>query len=560
MRWLRAFLSRPKQTTPTLRAAVPTPQADDDAVIDVRARIEGLLARGAVAEARAAALGAADRFPDDVEINVLCGNACLAADDAEGALDAFHLALHYDPGCESALRGQAAALERLGRRGEVAGAFEAFVAANPNHAGALNSLARIASDAGDFIRSRDLLERALTQDPDHVGALNDLGLLLAREFADFARGEALLRRALRLTPECSDARVNLGWLLCEQRAYEEGFRLLDEATSRDPGDQETLLIRAVCRLKRGDFAAGWDDYETRHASPTARHRPFSFPSWDGTPLGEGRLLVYGEQGLGDQIMFAGCLPDVLARVPDCVVECEPRLGALFARSFPAARVVTGPLDGATPDWLADAGPIRRQIALGSLPRLLRRRVSDFPSHRGYLRADPGRVRKWRERLAACGPAPKIGISWRGGTRTSRRGLRSLELARLAPLMASIHAEWISLQYTDTGEELAAFARDHGITVRHWQEAIDDYDETAALVSALDVVASVCTSIVHLTGSLGRRALVMVPHAAEWRYGAVGESMLWYPSVRLLRQPAPGDWDAVLAALRRELLTCASAQA
>jgi hypothetical protein len=188
---------------------------------------------------------------------------------------------------------------------------------------------------------------------------------------------------------------------------------------------------------------------------------------------------------------------------------------------------------------------------------LRRRAADFPQ-RSYLHADPARVRAWRERLAACGPGPKVGISWRGGTPTSRSGLRSLELARFAPFLAGVPAVWVSLQYSDCREELDGFARRHRVTVRHWQEAIDDYDETAALVSALDVVVSVCTAIVHLSGSLGQRALVMVPHAAEWRYGAAGETMPWYPSVRLFRQRARGDWDAVFEALGRELLTGAPA--
>jgi tetratricopeptide (TPR) repeat protein len=552
MNWLKSLFARRPRPPGPAGAIAGTPKARAPAAL--RERIEQLLVHGAATEARAVAQEAADQFPDDPGIHVLCGNACLAAGDAEGALDAFYLASHYDPGDERALEGRLTALKRLARTAEIPTALEEFLAVRPDHAGALHSLARIVGDAGDHARAVKLLEQALAARPDHAGALNDLGLLLAREFGDFARGEALLRRALELAPEANHARINLGWVLCEQRAYGAGFGLLDEALTRDPGDQETRLIRALSRLKCGELAAGWDDYEARHASPTARRRPFSFPQWDGTPLPEGRLLVFAEQGLGDQIMFASCLPDALERAPNCVIECEPRLGSLFARSFPAARVVTGPLRETMPDWVADAGPIHRQIALGSLPRLFRREARAFPPHLGYLRADPARVQAWRERLAACGPAPKVGISWRGGTLTSRRSLRSLELARFAPLMAGVRAQWVSLQYSDCSEELAALARDHGIAVHHWQEAIDDYDETAALVSALDVVVSVCTAIVHLSGSLGQRALVMVPYAAEWRYGAAGETMPWYPSVRMLRQRAPGDWDAVFEALRRELLT------
>ncbi len=556
MSWLKRFFARGER--PPVRAGASAEPPGTRAPAALIEEIEQLLARGATSQARRAAQEAADRYPEDVAMGVLYGNACLAAGDAEAALDAFRLSSHYAPDDERALAGTLAALRHLGRTEEVAAALEAFLTGRPGHAGALHSLARIASDAGNHARAVQLLEQVLAAAPDHAGALNDLGLLIAREDGDFARGEALLQRALDLAPEENHARINLGWVHCERRAYEAGFRLLDEALGREPGNQEARLMRGLCRLKRGDFAAGWDDYEARHASPTARRRPFAFPEWDGASPPEGRLLVYAEQGLGDQIMFASCLPDVLDRAGDCVVECEPRLAGLFARSFPAARVVAGSARETAPDWLADAGPIRRQIALGSLPRLFRRQAQAFPSRAGYLRADPSRVRDWRERLAACGPAPKIGISWRGGTLASRRSLRSLDLASFAPLMDGIRAEWVNLQYSDCRAELEALARDHGIVVHHWQEAIDDYDQTAALVSALDVVVSVCTTIVHLSGSLGQRALVLVPHAAEWRYGAGSESMPWYPSVRMLRQPSRGDWNAVFDRLRRELATGARA--
>ena len=121
----------------------------------------------------------------------------------------------------------------------------------------------------------------------------------------------------------------------------------------------------------------------------------------------------------------------------------------------------------------------------------------------------------------------------------------MPLGALAPLILSVPAQWVSLQYTRCDDEITAIAARTGVTVHHWQTAIDDYEDTAALVCALDVVVSVCTAIVHLAGALGRRALVMVPAAAEWRYGAGGDRMPWYPSVRLVRQERPGEWGAVV---------------
>jgi tetratricopeptide (TPR) repeat protein len=560
MSWFRKRATRPVEPVAgPARVASHPPEADPS---EARERVGRLLARGAIGEARAAAEDAAARFPDDAGLNALCARACLAADDGEGALDYAYLAQHNEPGNEDAFAVRIAALERLGRQAEIPAACEELLAQRPGYAGALLQLARAANAARDYRRAVDLFAELVERDPRNHAALNDLGLLLAREFAEFARGEALLRRALEIAPENAHTRANLAWVLCERGAGGEGFRLFEEQLARTPGDHELRLMRAVALLKSGDFAAGWDDYGSRFASPLAKRRPYAFPEWDGKPLAEGALLVYGEQGLGDQIMFASCLPDLTDRAPVCVVECSPRLGRLFARSFPRARVVTAAQDDAAPAWLAEPGSpgarIRAQVPIGDLPRRFRRSIGAFPSRSGYLRADPVRVAAWRERLAALGTGPRIGISWRGGTAATRRGLRSLELEQLVPVLRSVPATWVSLQYTDCRAEIAGLQQRHGIAVHHWQEAIDDYDETAALVAALDSVVTVCTTLVHLSGALGQRALVMVPCAAEWRYGAAGEAMPWYPSVRLLRQHAPGDWTDLLGRVTDELLVPAQA--
>ena len=556
MSWLRKRSSRPGAA---LAGQPVAASPAGDAAAGVRERIEHLLSRGTIAEARSAAEEAADRFPDDAGLVALCASACLGAGDAESALDHAYLALHNEPGNERAFAAQIAALERLGREREIPAACEELLRARPGHPGALLQLARAANAARDYARAVELFAQVVEQEPANHAALNDLGLLLARELAEFARGEALLRRALEVAPGNGDAGANLAWVLCEQGAREEGLRLFDERVAAAPQDHELRLMRAVALLKHGDFAAGWDEYEARFASPLATHRPYAFPRWDGSPLRDGALLAYGEQGLGDQIMFASCLPELAVRAPDCIVECNPRLGRLFERSFPWARVVTAAQDDPRPAWLdaasrdgTSSAPIRAQVPIGSLPRWFRRSAADFPRHPGFLRADPARVERWRRRLAACGAQPRIGVAWRGGTATSRRGLRSLPLEQLAPVLQGVPATWVSLQYTDCGAEIAAVAGRHGVAVHHWQEAIDDYDETAALVDALDAVVTVCTAIVHLSGALGRRTLVLVPFAAEWRYGAAGEAMPWYPSVRLLRQRAPGDWADLLGRVTNEL--------
>jgi hypothetical protein len=193
-----------------------------------------------------------------------------------------------------------------------------------------------------------------------------------------------------------------------------------------------------------------------------------------------------------------------------------------------------------------------------VPRILRSGPEHFPPHAGYLRADAERTAAWKARLAALGRGPKVGLSWQGGTQVSRAHLRSLSLERLLPVLRVPGVHFVNLQYTDSASERARLAQDHGIELVHWQEAIADYDETAALVAALDLTLSVCTALVHLAGALGKRVWVLTPFSPEWRYGYTGDRMVWYPEARLYRQARYGDWEPVIAAVAGQLKHCADA--
>lgn len=541
MKWF----GRPSKSTSQTPAEALKRAAAKSAAVD-RQAIHDLLARGEADRAANAAADALNSHPDDPELNTLAGEADLARGDAEAALDSFTLALHYDPSSVRALQGRIRALERLGRADQVPGAWRELLAVVPAHRGALYALALHAERAGAFGEAIDLLERLVSNHPTDADALNMLGLIRARELGEFVAGESLLRRALAAEPASVDAMANLGWVLAESGQSQEGLALLDRVLAAQPGDTELRMMRAVIELKRGNYARGWQDYGARMESKLSVPRPFRFPDWRcDSPAGK-RVLVYGEQGLGDQIMFASCLPDLLREAASCVLDCSPRLAPLFQRSFPSVRVFGTAQDDPAPAWLDAVGAVDLQTPIGELPRRYRARAEDFPAHRGYLSPDPVKVALYRQRLAALGSGPKVGLSWRGGTKTSRRDMRSIGLAGLTPLLEGLPAHWVSLQYTSCGEEITAFRKGTGIPVHHWQDAIDNYDDTAALVTALDTVVSVCTAVVHLAGALGRPALVAVPIAAEWRYGAAGEAMPWYPTVRLFRQTHAGEWGDVLA--------------
>lgn len=380
-------------------------------------------------------------------------------------------------------------------------------------------------------------------------------LLLGRAYQklhDAARALACFEAAERLRAGDPDLHDFRGSLYQELGRLPEAFAEYERALALRPVFPLASFHLGMAQLLAGDFARGWEGYDLRRLSAEYARAPAGIPRWDGTPLAGRRLLVTREQGLGDEIMYASMIPELLAQAGGVVLECDPRLAPLLRRAFPAATVFGTEPGGGLPASIAPAS-IDVQIEAGSLARLLRRRAADFPRHEGYLRADPAQVVRWRERLAELGPGLKVGIAWTGGVRRTRRELRSLDLEQLLPLLRVPGVRFVSLQYTaDARDDIEALRARHGIDIAHWPEAIADYDQTAALAGAVDLVVSVCTSLVHLAGALGRPAWVLVPVGPEWRYGNTGTTMPWYPSVRLFRQTAYRDWEPVIAAVAAEL--------
>lgn len=397
-------------------------------------------------------------------------------------------------------------------------------------------------------------DQALRQAADHPEAL----MVRGNALTGLARyGEAVdAYRAAAAHPRTAyDALTRLGGALAAQGDYDMALEALDRAVALKPGEALALFRRAVVRLQLRDFARGFADYEARWRIPTfvaqsggevspalAARLPADAAQAD--PAGR-RVLLLGEQGVGDQMMFASVIPDLAAVAASVTCVCNARLVRLFQASFPGV-TFTGPLDARI-----RAGDVDVILALGSLGRRFRPDEAAFPG-RPYLRPRPEVRATWAARL---GPKPaglRIGLSWRGGTTRTRTGQRSLSLARLAPILELADCEFVNLQYGDTAAELAGHP-----AVRCFPAAdTDDFEDLAGLVAEMDVVVSVQTALVHLSGGLGVACHTLVPHNPEWRYAAQGAAMPWYRSVRLHRQPAPGAWDPpileVAAALNARL--------
>lgn len=430
-----------------------------------------------------------------------------------------------------------------GRLAEAEQTYRRVLVIFPRHAEALHLLGLVAHEKGEDDVAIDLVEEAIAVAPNRAEYWNDCGELY-RSFLMFDQAERCYRQAIGLAPEDAKAWSNLGLVYQARGLVDESLEYLRRACDIDPGFAVAHVNMAVSLLLRGDFAGAWEQYSHRSLRLPEYLRGSSTPRWDGAPL-EGRtILVVGEQGLGDQIWFASCLPDLLDVAARVVVDPHPRLVGLFAASFPGAEI------------MAAGGPcpsVDCYVPMGDLPRHFRCCRKDFPGRRSYLVADVLRRARWRQALDALGPGLKVGISWRGGLVRTGRQQRSLDLEAFVPLLKLSGCHFVSLQYGPHHSEIGALRDRHGIAVHHWHDAIDEYDETAALVAELDLVVSVDTSVVHLAGALGTAVWVLLPFAPEGRWQLGCTDSPWYPAVRLFRQQAVADWLPVLAEVRKALI-------
>jgi hypothetical protein len=283
------------------------------------------------------------------------------------------------------------------------------------------------------------------------------------------------------------------------------------------------------------------------------------PRWDGTPLAGRSILILSEQGIGDQVMFASCLPDVLRGARTSFVECDVRLVPLFARSFPHITAIPRMTDPGLPQ-VGPCDVIECDFIeyIGTLPRFLRRRLEDFPQTSGYLQPDPNLVAKWRSSFACLGGALKVGISWSGGKDAETRRRRSVPLGVWEPIFQVPGVRFVNIQYGPAAADALQARHRFGISLDDATDCdpLRNLDDFAAKIAALDLVLTVDNSTAHLAAAIGRPVWTLLPFSPDWRWMLDRDSTPWYPTMRLLRCRTPDNWTDLLHRTAR-LLTSAT---
>lgn len=481
--------------------------------------------------------------PMNADILVHWGLVELELGHLAGACQRFTQAIERAPDNGHAWLNLGLALYRLGQFEASVAHLQRAVALKPQHALGHSNLALALRQTGDLPGAHAAAQRATELKPDNA-RLWVIHADLALNAGDFDAATAALDRALTLDAGHIGVHIGLGKLHMARARPQAAQAAFESALAIDPRHAEARHGLAQLHLLHQRWTTGWDLYEARRELLPNPVRLLPQPEWHGEALGRQSLLVHAEQGLGDTILFASCLPDLLAQPIDCVLDVPPRLATLFQRSFPSATVVSQGAGSHDDDWFASLPPTDRHVPLGSLPRLLRRDAEHFGHGAAFLHADAAKVTAWQQRLSHL-QRPRIGLSWRGGMVSTSRLQRSLPLATLLTALSAVPASWVSLQYGDTVDEIAAAQAQTGIEIHAGLGGYADLDDLAALTCALDAVITVCSTQAHLSGALGQAAAVLVPVNPNWLYGANGRSMPWYGSLTLLRQHETGEWRQVL---------------
>lgn len=458
------------------------------------------------------------------------GNDHLDHGRAAEALTDFDAALRAAGGHPDILNSRGIALRMLGRHGEALTAFDgalAFAAGNPlihaNRGAVLTEMGRHAEAA----RS---LATAARLDPGNAVTQHNHGNVL-RALDRTAEALAAYERALALRPDYVDALIARALALVDLKRLDEAKAGFAQALRLAPDDPKARLNAAIRDLLAGDLAEGFRGYEWRWRNPPndGWKRDFAQPLWLGTEDIAGKtLLLHAEQGLGDTIQFCRYTALAAARGARVVLEVQRPLLRLLSGLAGTAMVVAqgDPL----PAFDLHCPLMSLPLAFGTIPDAV-----------PYIKAGPSDL---TARLPA---GRRIGLAWSGNPALKNDRHRSIPLAHFAPLMDD--APLISVQ-RDLRPADADFARDRLV---HFGPDLTDFADTAALIAAMDVVVTVDTAAAHLAGAMAKPVYLLLPYiGVDWRWGAVGDSTPWYPTAKLLRQPAPGDWDSVITLLRAEL--------
>ena len=484
-----------------------------------------------------------DRAPDDPQTHTNLGRLLQQLRRADDAIVHYDAALAAVPGNLNMLNGRAAALIDAARLDDAQAVIEAILRQAPDDLDALLNLANLHVKNEQFDSAEGVYRRLLQHDAENASAWNNLGNLLWKLYR-YDEADDAIRRALALRPDHPETLHNYAGCLVASGQLEAAQTVFDKAVPLAPHIPELTFDRGILALATGRFGEGFRDYRARPNIQPSIGRLYR----DALPadLTGQTIDVKADQGLGDEIFFLRFLPQLKARGAQTCYRGDARLIPMLRRAAVADRI----LPANTGDGHSAAAIT---IAVGDLPYALGMANADSPPGSITLPPDPARVSNLREQLAAAGPPPYIGITWRAGTQ-GRRGLifKQAPLESIAGAVKGTTATFVALQRLPQDGELARFADSLGAPLHDFTALNDDLEAMLALSGLLDEYVCVSNTNVHLRVAQGKGCRVLVPHPPEFRWMYDGRKSPWFRDTLIYRQERDGDWQPALAQLADDL--------
>ena len=441
------------------------------------------------------------------------------------------------PGHAGAQHYLAIALHRQGKLQDAELAYREALTAGASGAIVFVQLGDALTDLGQLDEAESILTGALTRFANDAGLLTGLGRV-AELRGDLDKAIAFHNRAIAADSDHADAFINRGNAWKFSGDFKSALADYDAALALDSSLSAAAANRGMTLLTLGRLSEGWPAFRSRIKARAGSVNLGGPTKWDGSPLDGKKILVWTEYGLGDEILFAGLLPELIAATASCTLVCSPRLVTLFRRAFPDATVhpLGDPIDG----------DFDVRLPLTDAAQWLRPSLDSFPAHNGYLKADPNIVERLRNRYRQTVSQRLVGLSWYSGGGIGTAPFKSIALGQWLPILKISGLKFISLQYGDCESDVQTVKQVNDIDI-HLDREIDssgDLDVFAAQVTAMDLVISVSNTTVHVAGALGIPVWALVPKGpgAHWYWFQDRTDSPWYPSLRIFRQPSRGHWN------------------
>ncbi len=482
-----------------------------------------------------------EEIPDQPDALHMLGMIAQRMGKTELALRLFDETVKIVPNFAQGWSNRAVLLRALGRGDEALRSGQRAISCDPNLADGWDITGLLLREKHQFQAAAEHHERAMALKPDHSGLHNNYAV----DLVSLGRLEEAYKVALRaaeLDPYSAAAPLSVGNILVSVGYPDRAIAYFRKAFELKPDLYEARVNEGRAHLLIGNFEKGWELMEFR-ADRTNRFA--GIPRWDGRPIEH--LLVYDEQGMGDTIQFIRYIALLSGYAKKITIQVQNPLRRLVAENFPQAFVITS--DHLLPN-------VDAHISFLSLPHIFKTRLENVPCSVPYLRATEEWRAPWKERLTTI-PKPRIGIVWAGNPLHRNDHNRSVQLKEMTPLLQSARPHLVSLQKKMVTRDIpeGVFDADYGAPDKNDSDAagwLNDFASTAGLITELDLVISVDTSVAHLAGALGKPTWVLLPFDLDWRWLLGREDSPWYPNMRLFRQPAPTDWASVIKMVAQDV--------